>query len=236
MKKLLLILFVFISANIFAQDKNDYLIKNDGDTDYVKIKKFDIYSIKNQSRDSVNRRVVSKLDTSDLKTIVSNGYAFEVTPVKEYGSYTHAFLPVSDSLQNIRVHNSQFDLSKYTDADITVYQIILKANGITQFTMGGLIPAAIDAADKKRSYAQSLILIKNNQDNELIDFTDFAFGKKDNSPTTWDLLKSDLKNNSECIAQIDKYIEKNDRVNFGRIEKLIRLYFKNIKLTNLDID
>lgn len=51
MKKLLLIICLFISANAFAQDTNEFFVKNNGDTVYCDIKKIDLDKIKLNSND-----------------------------------------------------------------------------------------------------------------------------------------------------------------------------------------
>lgn len=46
MRRILWIVLLFISANTFAQDKNEFFVKNNGDTVYCDIKKVDLERIK----------------------------------------------------------------------------------------------------------------------------------------------------------------------------------------------
>lgn len=107
MRGFLFIVLVSISANLFAQQKGEYFVKNDGDTVYCGIKKIDIDKIKLSST-ILGKNVwpVDSLKCFRYNSILWNTYSYPIE--KENGgapAMDKIFLPQLYTNINLRLGN-----------------------------------------------------------------------------------------------------------------------------------
>lgn len=214
MKKLLLIICLFISANAFAQDTNEFFVKNNGDTVYCKINGIDEdqidYTIDNQ-KDLVSLKnvigyklkkgyyLIKKVIHED----VSNDISFKRALYRIEDSTYYYFLPNNTGKYVVNMFSKETYV--INSGNLRFYKEVLPING--GYTSG----------------AYNLYFIEKEDSNVLINIPAAClFCKKDT--TAWAILEQYCSDNPKAAKAIDKSRKKNIKNTYPNIEYVISQY------------
>ena len=248
MKKTLFIICLFISANLFAQEKNEYFVKNNGDTVYCKIDKIYYLDVRKKTTDKKNSIDYIKDDKS-LKNVSFDsiiGYkknnenfrfkktvGYFVKKMAQYQQKSFYFLPNNDGRyfkkgDTYVVCNKSGNTRFYNFPDY---------NNTSYFgtpSSNGGVSAGIYYASAS---TPSLLFVEKNNDGIIYQIMTVEAGDS-NERLGWSELKEYCSDDASIVSLSDEYYKEDKRCSTKNMAKVIEQYtgkkFKELPQINAD--